>query len=157
MNSRHIHIIDGEESHLAMVDPQPLVFRNTIKTSRFWRRKNRTINLTWKKDAQKISYTPIFIDESGIMYENKQAAEIHLERKIRVPKIIWTTRAITYQGNCSTCGHFYLEDTGLTIDLYGEESDITAPTIILSEDESPSKCTPCTECGGTVQKTARIR
>ncbi|MBC7981957.1 hypothetical protein H7X65_02665 [Candidatus Parcubacteria bacterium] len=155
----HILMPEDGTTPLIVLDPEPQVFRNTIKTRRFWRRKNRAVYLSWEKSPDMTSFSPVFRNEAGIQYPHKRAAEIHLEAKIRVPNIIRYTRSIIYDGHCNRCGTYHTEDDGMFADLIGEESKVKNQMITLPEEnEITQKHSRCKgpDCGGTVQKTLRI-
>jgi hypothetical protein len=150
------------EMPIILIRPEPEIFKNTIKTWRWWRRKQRIVFLTWNESydrSGKKSFLPIFTNAKGIEYMNQVIAETYLEIPIEIPEITQCTRSITYQGHCSKCGRFHIEDNGLIVLLVGKKSDINAPTITLPENEECEKYSTCKaiECGGTVQKNIHIR
>jgi hypothetical protein len=152
-----------EEIPTFFIPPHDKLLKNNVQCVLFGLiKKTRTVHFRWIKikTLTGTSFSPIFEDNNGYEIPNKRLAEHYLGCKIELPKIIEITTHIRYEGSCSKCGRFHMEDNGHLVRIVGQQDQINEPIEIDEDDEdqniSSYKCSDL-DCNGWYIKKSVVK
>lgn len=153
MNLKSKSLDSREAIPTFFITPTDKTFQNTVRCGifRLWKR-TQTVHLRWIKikELTGTSFSPTFEDDDGYEIPNKKLAEHYLGCKIELPKIVERTTHIRYEGTCSKCGRFHMEDNGQLVRIVGQQNQIDEPVEIDDEEDEDATFYKCSDpdCDG---------